>query len=97
MITGTYPPHKAKEMLKLTTDPKKPPYAAGTKKVHNWVAQCTTGLYKIYAVYQCPDEKLGEALLGLTKHYNFYSQCEGYHFCIEVIGEADEVVKYMMA
>ncbi len=96
MVTGTYPPHKAKELLKVNVDPKKPTYPAGVKKVHNWAAQVTGGLYKIYAVYQCPDDKVLESMGGITKRYNFYAQVEGYRFSIELLAEAEEAMKMLV-
>ncbi len=95
MVTGKSPPTKMKELLKANMDPKKPPYPAFVKKVHNWAAQVTDEYYKIYAVYQCPDEKLMEALGVLTRHYNFYAQIDGYRFRIEVLDEAENALKVM--
>ena len=95
MVTGTYPPTKQKELNKTYGAANKPAYPAGVKKMYNWVAQVTTGDYKIYAVYKCPDDKVMESLGGLTKRYNFYAQIDGYKFSIELLAEAEEAVKLM--
>ncbi len=96
MVTGKFPPTKMKELFKANVDPKKPAYPASVKKIHNWGAQVTDEYYKIYSVYQCPDEKLMEALAGITKRYNFYAQIDGYRFRVEVLAEAEEGMKNMM-
>ncbi len=95
VVTGKVPPTKMKELFKINMDPKKPAYPAFVKKVHNWGAQVTDDYYKIYAVYQCPDDKVMEALAAITKHYNFYAQVDGYRYRIELIVEAEEAIKTM--
>ncbi len=97
MVTGKYPPTKTKELFKATTDPKKPAYPAFVKKVHNWAAQVTDEHYKLYAVYQCPDEKVMEALAALSKRYNFYAQVEGYRYRMELLVEAEQAIKDLMS
>ncbi len=95
MIIGTYPPSKLNELFKVNVDPKKPPYPPGVKKLHNWVAQVTNGLYKNYGVYQCPDDKVVESIAAMTKRYNFYAQIDEYRFSIEILGEAENALKIM--
>ncbi|MBN2152715.1 MAG: hypothetical protein JW839_14785 [Candidatus Lokiarchaeota archaeon] len=95
MVTGTYPPTKQKDLNKIYVAENKPAYPASVKKAHNWVAQVTNGLYKVYAVYKCPDDKVLEALAGLTKRYNFYAQVDGYKFSIELLAEAEEAIRMM--
>ncbi len=97
MVTGKYPPTKLKELFEANVDPKKPAYPAFVKKVHNWGAQVTDEYYKIYAVYECPDEKLLEAFKSLTKRYNFYAQVEGYRYRMELLSEADDAMKTIMS
>ena len=96
MVVGTYPPNKAEEMIKASMSGKKPAYPEFLKKVHNWVAQVTTGLYKAYAVYECPDENVVEGLAALTKRYNFYAQTEGYRFTIEILAEFEDAINLYM-
>ncbi len=96
MMTGKYPPTKLKELFKANVDPKKPAYPAFVKKVHNWGAQVTDEYYKNYAVYQCPDDKIMEAVAALTKRYNFYAQVEGYRYRMELLVEAEQAMKDMM-
>ena len=95
MVIGEYPPHKFKDLIKTYTSPDKPTYPDFIEKIHNWAPQ-TTGKYKIYAVYECPDEKIKEAMIALSKRYNFYANIEGYEYKIELLMEADEAIKVLM-
>jgi hypothetical protein len=95
MVTGTYPPTKQKELNKIYGAANKPAYPASVKKMYNWVAQVTAGMYKVYAVYKCPDDKVMDALAGLTKRYNFYAQIDGYKYAIELLVDAEEAIKMM--
>ncbi|HME53448.1 MAG TPA: hypothetical protein VKM55_14585 [Candidatus Lokiarchaeia archaeon] len=97
MVTGTYPPHKFKELMEIYGSSNKPPYPATVTKVHNWAVQVTSGLYKIYAVYECPDDQIAESLGAITKHYNFYAQVEGYRFTLELLSNAEEAIQYMIS
>ncbi len=93
MVTAKAAPTKMKEFFKVNADPKKPAYPAFVKKVHQWAAQVTDEHYKVYSVYQCPDEKLAEALVAITKRYHFYAQIDGYRFRIEVLMEGEDAMK----
>jgi len=95
MVVGTYPPNKAEEMWKANISENKPEYPPFVKKVHNWIAQVTTGLYKLYAVYECPEENISEALFAITKRYNFYAQVDGYRFTIEMLMDAAEAARLL--
>jgi hypothetical protein len=95
MVIGKYPPNKAKELLKVYALKDKPKYPDFLKKTNNWVTPSSDGLYKNYAVYQCPDDKLLESMKSLVRRYNLYASIEGYHYHMENLIDADEAIKMM--
>jgi hypothetical protein len=95
MMIGKYPPNKVKDLLKVYTSKEKPKNPDFLKKVKNWVTPGYDGLYKNYAVYECPDDKLVESMKALVKRYNLYANIEGYHYCMEHLVDADEAIKLM--
>ena len=96
MVIGKYPPHKLKELLNVYMAPKKSAYPDFLKKVENWAAQMEGGRYKTYAVYECPDDKIPDAMGAITKRYNLYATVKGYTFKIELLSEADEAIKLLL-
>lgn len=96
MVTGKYPAHKFKDMMKNYMSPDKPKYSDSVKKLENWVPQ-VTGEIKAYAVYECPDDKIIEALTSITKRYHFYSQVEGYRYRIELLSDMEDAIKSIMS
>lgn len=97
MVTGKYPSDKFDDMMKNYMSPSKPKYLDIVKKLENWVPQVNGGGYKAYAVYECPDDKIIEALTSITKRYHFYSQVEGYRFKIELLGDMEDAIKSIMS
>lgn len=90
MAIGTYPPHITKDLVALYTKKDKPAYPDFLKKTNNWWAGAVSGNYRAIAIYECPDEKLREALIALGTRYNFYAQVEGYTFeIIPLVTEAE--------
>ena len=96
MTVGRYPPNKLQELIKIYGSPGKPTYPDFLKKLEHWSAQITSKKFKTYAVYECPDDKIQEAMMALAKRYSFYAGVEGYTFKIELILDADEAIKYML-
>ena len=95
MTIGRYPPNKYDDLTKLFLGSDKPKYPDFVKKLHNWVAQVSESKYKIYAVYECPDDKLIEGLTAITRRYHYYASVEGYEFKIELITDAVAAIKAM--
>ncbi|MFX0100041.1 MAG: hypothetical protein ACFFCS_10715 [Candidatus Hodarchaeota archaeon] len=93
MTTGIYPPSTSKELLKIYTSSDKPKYPDFLKKIHHWAAPSPTGDFKSIAIYECPDDKLYEALKALARRYVFYTQAEGYKYTIDPLMDAEEAIK----
>jgi hypothetical protein len=93
MVIGKNPLHKLNECIKVYIRTDKPAYPDFLKKVENWAAQITHEKQKIYAVYECPDDKVIESMAALTKRHNFYASVEGYTFKMEILADADEAIK----
>jgi hypothetical protein len=93
MTIGKYPPHKFKDLMKVYMSSDKPAYPDFVKKIHNWAAQSRGGKYKAYAVYECPDDKLLDAVKAIAKRYHFYAQNEGYEYKLELLSEAEDAIK----
>ena len=90
LVVGTMPPDKIPEATKVYMASNKPKYPNFINKTDNWAAVPSAGSYKVYAVYECPEEKLYEALKAIIKRYNFYAQVEGYNYSVEpLIPEAE--------
>ncbi len=90
MTIGLYPPTALKKLTEIYFAKDKPAYPDFLKKIHNWGAPSTENKYRTLAVYECPEDKLYQAMLALTKRYNFYAQVEGYTYeVLPLIAEAD--------
>ena len=96
MVIGRYPPTKFKEMTALFMSSDKPKYPDFVKKLHNWVAQSHGSKYKVYAVYECPNDKVMESLTALTRRYHFYASLEGYEYSVEILMDMSEAIKIGM-
>ena len=96
MVVAKYPPSKSDELLKIYMSSDKPSYPEFLKKIEHWVPQITEDMFKTYAVYECPEENLIEGLMALGRRFSFYGSIEGYTFKIEILMNADEVIKYTM-
>ena len=93
LTNGWYPPHKAMELVKIYVGKDKPAYPDFLKKIHHWGVVAETGDYKTIAVYECPDDKLVEALKALFARYDYYTQVVGYKFSIDPLFDAEEAIK----
>ncbi len=93
MTIGLGLPHKAKLSAELYFRKDKPVYPEYLKKIHNWGAPTYKGKYRLIAIYECPDDKLYEAMNALTRRYNFYAQVEGYTFEILPLMSESDVMK----
>ena len=92
MTIGTYAPTKFKALLELFVSKDKPAYPDFLKKIHNWGSPMSGGDYRNIAVYECPEEKLYQAILALGKRYHYYAQIEGYTYeILPLINEADGI------
>jgi hypothetical protein len=90
MTIGLYPPHKVKELTTVYLRKDKPPYPDFVKKIHNWGAGVQDGKYRVIAVYECPDDKLREALIAIGTRHTLYGTVEGYSYeAIPLVSEAE--------
>lgn len=97
MVTNFVPPHKLKESSQVYVSKDKPKYPDFLKKIFNWAAgPSPSGDYKTYAVYECPDDKLLEAMKALIARYNYYASVEGYKFFIEPLVDFEEAFKLLL-
>jgi hypothetical protein len=94
MVTGYYDPAGYKTYLPAYTSPNKPKYPDYIKKVLNLITG--TGDFKIYALYEVPDDKIYDALKHLHKTYFFYaSEMQGYEYTVEIVGDAEDVMEIL--
>ena len=93
LTNGWYPPHKFKELIKVYMSKDKPAYPDFVKKIHHWAKGTPDGQYKTIAIYECPDDKLFDALKAISKRYAVYAAVEGYRHTIEPLIDAEEAIK----
>ena len=93
MTIGLYPPPKLKELVEKYLKQDKSPYPDFLKKKYSWGTPPVEGKYRTVAIYECPEDKLHDALLALTKRYKFYAQTEGYTFEILPLMSEAEAMK----
>ena len=93
MTIGWYPPHKAKELIKVYGSKDKPPYPDYLKKTLHLATIKEDGQWKTYALYEFPDDKYLEAMRALVKRYSLYTTVEGYRFVAEFVMDAQEAIK----
>jgi hypothetical protein len=96
LVTGWYPPNKAKELLKVYMSKDKPPYPDFVKKIHHWTTVSSEGNYKTYAVYEYPDDKIMDTMKALAKRYTLYATVEGYRYYTEFLMDAEEAIKMLL-
>ncbi|MFX0139589.1 MAG: hypothetical protein ACFFDN_38465 [Candidatus Hodarchaeota archaeon] len=90
LTIGLSSPNKAKELAQLYMSKEKPSYPDFLKKINSWAAPNYQGKYRTIALYECPDNKLYEAMVALTKRYNFYTSKGDYTFeILPLMSEAD--------
>lgn len=96
LVTGWYPPNKAKELLKVYMSKDKTPYPDFVKKIHHWTTVSSEGHYKTYAVYEFPDDKIMDTMKAIAKRYTLYATVEGYRYYTEVLMDAEEAIKLLL-
>ncbi len=95
MTVGWYPPHKAKDLIKVYSSKDKPPYPDYLKKIQHLTTVKDDGQWKTYAIYEFPDEKYSEAMTALIKRYALYTSVEGYRFVAEFVMDAQDAMKIL--
>jgi hypothetical protein len=96
IVTASYPPNKAQELLKVYMSKDKPAYPDFLKKIHHWSLVSSDGNYKTYAVYEFPDDKIMETMKAIAKRYTLYATVEGYRYFPELLMDAEEATKMML-
>ena len=96
LVTASYPPNKAKELIKVYMSKDKPAYPDYVKKIHHWSLISSDGSYKTYAVYEFPDDKTKETLMAIGKRYTLYATVEGYKYFPELLFDAQESIKNIL-
>lgn len=86
-----YPPHIAEDLVKFYLSGKAPKYPEFVKRVSQWMASDYE--YLTYNIYEIPEEKLYEAMKGITKRLSaFASEFEGYKFKVQVLISGHEAI-----
>jgi len=93
MTIGLTDQHRMKDLAELYFSKEKPTYPDYLKKVNNWSAGVSEGKYRTIAVYECPEEKLYQAMVSLTKRYNFYASKGGYTFEVTPLMDQADAMK----
>ena len=88
-----YPPHVADEILKFYLSRKAPEYPDFVKRTHQWVV--SDYHFKIYNIYEIPEEKLYEGMIGISKRLNAFTRFEGYVYKITNLMEVSEAIKLL--
>jgi len=86
-----YPPHVADEILKFYLSGKAPKYPDFVKRTHQWVV--SDYYFKIYNIYEIPEDKLYEGMKGISKRLNAFTIFEGYVYKIMNLMEGSEAIK----
>lgn len=90
MTIALCPPEIVKDLLPIYFSKDKPAYPNFLKKLYAWGAPNLNGKYRRFSVFECPDDKLYEGIVGITRRYNFYASIEGYTFeVLPLINEED--------
>jgi hypothetical protein len=91
MVTGYYDPAGYENFLPVFMSPDKPKYPDYIKKVENLATG--TGDFKIYAIYEVPDDKIYESIKHLNKRYSFYAaKMDGYTYDVELVGPMEDAI-----
>lgn len=93
LVTAWNPPNKSKELVNVYMSKDKPAYPDFVKKIHHWTTGSPDGQYKVYAVYECPDDKIMDTMKAIAKRYSVYATVEGYRFYTELLMDAEEAIK----
>ncbi len=95
LVTAFNPPNKSKELLKVYMSKDKPAYPDFVKKIHHWTSMSSDGRHKVYAVYECPDDKIMETMKAISRRYILYASVEGYRYYGEILFDAEEAMKLL--
>lgn len=90
MVTSRYPFHKAEEMGQAFIGKKVPEVADFVKRINIWVVSDFD--VKIYALYECPNEKMYDALKSISTRYAGYRIIEGFKFKLEPLLTVQEAL-----
>ncbi len=88
-----YPPHISEETVKFYVSGKAPAYPEFVKRTYQWVV--ADYHYKIYNIYEMPEEKLYEGMKGIAKRLSAFTRFEGYTFKIQPLIEGSEAIDMM--
>jgi len=86
-----YPPHIADEILKFYLSGKAPKYPDFVKRTHQWVV--SDYYFKIYNIYEIPEDKLYEGMKGISIRLNAFTTFEGYVYKVKLLMEGSEAIK----
>ena len=94
IVTSSYPGHRADEIGQMFVGQKVPEVADFVKRIDIWVSTVGTAEreYKIYALYEAPDDKLYEALKSIATRYAGYRGVEGFRYQIETLLTVQEAL-----
>ena len=86
-----YPPHIANEVLNFYLSGKAPKYPDFVKRTRQWVVSDYN--FKIYNIYEIPDDKLYEGMKGIAKRLTAFTEFEGYVFKLKPLIEGSEAIE----
>jgi len=94
MVTSSYPGHRADEMGQMFVGDKVPKVADFVKRVNIWVSTAGSSdrEYKIYALYEAPNDKMYEAMKSIAARYAGYRTVEGFRYQIEPLLTVQEAL-----
>jgi hypothetical protein len=93
MVTVKLPPHISDKVIKLYTSGKAAEYPDFVKRIHQWAASDYN--FKIYNIYEIPEEKLFQGLRAITKRFSTYVTIKGYKYKIEPLLEGSDVIQML--
>jgi len=91
IVKVKYPQDKAEEFLKFYLSGKAPKYPDYVKRIHQWIVP--DYVYKVYNIYELPEDKLYEGMKGIAKRFSAYAAFKGYKFKIEPLIEGSEAIE----
>lgn len=93
MITTTYPPSKAKDVVKVFGKSLAEPLPAFLKRLHVLTA-CGVGApgIKSYSIFEATEGKEHDALAELHRRMAWFYNIEGWRYQIEPLLAADEAI-----
>jgi len=94
MVTSSYPGHKADEIGQMFVGKKVPEVADFIKTINIWVSSVGSSdrEYKIYALYEAPNDKLYEAIKSIAARYAGYRTVEGFKYQMDSLLPVQETL-----